>query len=185
MAHAIILKHMQALADVRIDDGLVLAIGELRRVAMRQHGNDAGCAFCSGGVDGSDAAFRHRAAHDRAMRVSGHIELGGIGGAPGDLLSSIHAADGLPDESGCHARAPAVSTARTMARCMSSILKSLCPRPCAPCAASAAARRSAAGSRLAPAKAASTPGTRHGLVPTPPRATRAWRMRAPSISSAT
>src|SRR5207247_3784475 len=127
--------------------------------------------------DGRDAAFRHRAAHDRAVRVFGHIELGGIGGAPGNLLSPVDAADGLSDESGCHARAPAVSTARTMARCMSSILKWLCPRACAPCAASAAARRNAAGSRLAPAKAASTRGMRQGLVPTPPTAMRAWRMR--------
>ena len=68
----------------------------------------------------------------------------------------VDAADGLSDKSGCHARAPAVSSARTMARCMSSILKSLCPRPCTPSAASAAAERSSAGSRLAPTKAAST-----------------------------
>src|SRR5438477_550346 len=94
----------------------------------------------------------------------------------------IDAADGLSDG---HARPPAVWTARTMARCTSSILKSLCPRPCAPSAANAAAGRSVAESRLAPARAASTRGTRQGFVPTPPRATRACRMRGPSISSAT
>src|SRR5437899_12631779 len=185
MADAVVLQHMQALADVRIDDGLVLAIGELRRVAMRHDDEDAGCAFCRNGVDGSDAAFRHRAAHDRTIHMARYVELRGVACAPGDLLSAVDAADRLPDESGCHARAPAVSTARTMARCMSSILKSLCPRPCAPCAASAAARRSAAGSRSDPASAASTRGTRHGLVPTPPSATRACRIRAPSMSSAT
>src|SRR5207249_11582360 len=122
---------------------------------------------------------------DSAMHLARHVELGGVGGAAGDLLAAVDAADGLSDESGGHARAPAVSTARTMARCISSILKSLCPRPCAPSAASAAAERSAAGSRLAPARAASTCRTRQGLVPTPPRAMRAFRMRAPFISSAT
>src|SRR5438128_4438110 len=116
---------MQSLAEVRVDDGLVRAVGELRRVAVREDDDDAGCAFCSGGVDGSDAPFRHRAAHDRAMRMARYVELRGVACAPGDLLSAVDAADRLPDESGCHARAPAVSTPRTMARCMSSILKSL------------------------------------------------------------
>jgi len=36
-----------------------------------------------------------------------------------------------------------------------------------------------------PAIAVSTRGARQGLVPTPPSATRAWRMRPPSMSSAT
>ena len=64
-----------------------------------------------------------------ACATFGTVELGGVGGAAGDLLPAVDAADGLSDEGGGHARAPAVSTARTMARCMSSILKSLCPQP--------------------------------------------------------
>src|ERR687892_726213 len=185
MAHPIVLEHVQALTDDRVDEGLVLAIGQLRRVAVRQDSDDARCPFRRRAVDGSDAAVRHRAPHDCSVRQARHVELGGVGGAAGDLLAAVDAADRLSDESGGHARAPAISTARTMARCMSSILKSLCPRPWAPSAASAAAGRSAAGSRLAPASAVSTRETRQGLVPTPPRATRACRMRRPSASSAT
>src|SRR5437773_9939163 len=113
MADAVVLEHMQSLADVRIDDGLVLAIGELRRVAMRHDDDDAGCAFCSGAVDGSDAAFRHRAAHDRAMRMARYVELGGVACAPGDLRSAIDAACRFSDANGCHARPPAGATVRT------------------------------------------------------------------------
>src|SRR3954454_15884820 len=108
-------------------------------------------------------AIRDRAPHHGTVGLAGLVELGGIGGRPGNLLTAVNAADGLSDESGGHARAPAVSTARTMARCISSILKSLGPRPCAPSAARAAAGRSAAGWRLAPARAASTRGTRQGF----------------------
>src|SRR2546421_11734396 len=182
MAYAVVLEHVQTLANGRVDHGLVGTIGKPRRVSVRQDSNHAGRPFCRRTVDGGDAPVRDRAAHDGAMRLPRHIELGCVSGTARDLLSAVDAADGLSDG---HARPPAVWTARTMARCMSSILKSLCPRPCAPCAASAAARRRAAASRLPPARAVSTWGTRQGLVPTPPRATRAWRMRPPSISAAT
>src|SRR6266480_5713604 len=92
----------------------------------------------------------------RSVSLAGLVELGGVGGGARDLLAAIDAADRLSNERGGHARAPAVSTARTMARCISSILKSLCPCPRAPSAARVAAMRSVAGSRLAPARAAST-----------------------------
>ena len=69
-----------------------------------------------------------RQAHG-AVRDTPHVELRGVPCGAGHFLSAVDAADGLSDERGCHARAPAVSTARTMARCISSILKSLWPRP--------------------------------------------------------
>src|SRR5882757_8227370 len=169
MVHPVVLEHMQPFTQVRVNRALVRAIGEPRRVAVCENGDDARRPFRSPAVDGSDAAVRHRASHDRAMRLARHVELGGVSGAAGYLQPAVNTADGLSDEGGGHGRAPAISTPRTMARCMSSILNSLCPRPSAPCAASAAAGRSAAGSRLAPARAASTRVTRHGLVPTPPR----------------
>src|SRR6266550_3805966 len=122
MADAIVLQHMQPLANVGIDERLVCAIRELWRFVMCEDDDDAGCALRSHGVDGRDAAFRHRAAHDRAVRVAGDVELRSVSCASCHLLSAIDAADGLADQSGSHARAPAISTARTMARCMSSIL---------------------------------------------------------------
>src|SRR4051812_5401802 len=105
------------------------------------------------------------------MRQPGCVMLGRVGRGAGDLLAAVDPAHGLSDVRRGHARAPAVATARTMTRCMSSILYSLWPYPLAPCVASAAAWRSGAGSSVAPIRAASTWGTRHGFVPTPPRAT--------------
>src|SRR5256886_4912897 len=185
MVHTIVLEYVQALTDSRVWGALVRAISKPRRVAVRHDGDDTGRSFRCRTVDGCNAAIGDRTPHDGAVRQTWYVELGSVRGAARDLLAAVDAADWLSDNCGGHARAPAVSTARTRTRCMSSILKLLCPRPCAPSAASPAAGRSTAGSRLAPASAASTRGTRHGLVPTPPRATRACRMRPPSISSAT
>src|SRR5207247_3167280 len=142
---SVVLEHMQALTEFRIDDRLVIAIGEPRRIAVREDCEDAGLPFRQCAVDPVNAASRDRAAHDGAVGQARHIELGGVGGGASDFLAPIDTADRLSDHSSAHARAPAVSTARTITRCMSSILKSLCPCPRAPSAASAAAARSAAG----------------------------------------
>ena len=115
----IVLEHVEALADCRIDGGVVLAIGEPRRVPVRQNDDDPGHPLRRLGIDRSDPATRDGAAHDRRVRLAGHIELGGIGRAARHLLSAVEAAGRLPDNSGGHVRAPAISTARTMARCMS------------------------------------------------------------------
>jgi hypothetical protein len=125
MAHPVVLEHVQALTDRRVHDGLVRAIGDPRRITKRQDGDDAGSPFRCRAVDGSDAAVRDRATHDDAVRHAGHVKFGGIGGRAGDLPAAVDAADRLSDQSGTHGRAPAISTARTMARCMSSILKLL------------------------------------------------------------
>jgi hypothetical protein len=44
MADPLVLEHVQALTDDRVHEGLVLAVGEPRRVAVRQDGDDAGLA---------------------------------------------------------------------------------------------------------------------------------------------
>src|SRR6266704_6917818 len=100
-----------------------------RSIAVREDGHDARRAFRRRAVDGSDAAFRHCAPNDGAVRDTPHVELRGVPCGAGHFVLAVDAADGLADERGCHARAPAVSTARTMVRCISSILKSLWPRP--------------------------------------------------------
>src|SRR5436190_912576 len=179
MTDLIILEHMQTFTNIRIDKRFVSTIGEPRRVSMRQDRHYARSAFRHRSIDGSDTAARNRAPHDDAVGLPRPIEFRSIAGATGHFQAAVDAAYGLSNEGRRHARAPTISTARTIARCMSSILKSLCPRPCAPSAARAAARRSTAGSRLAPASAASTCGARQGLAPTPPSATRACRMREP------
>ena len=116
---------MQPLADVWVHEGLVRAIGEARGIAVREDGDDSGRAFGRRGLEGRDAPLRHRAPHDGAMSHASDVELGGVRRSAHHFLSAVDAADWLSDERGGHARAPAVSTARTMARCMSSILKSL------------------------------------------------------------
>jgi len=97
--------------------------------------------------------------------------LGPVKSEKSPLGTSIHVHDDAPTSSDdsmaclmsreCEQARP---VKRLSARCMSSILKSLWPCPCAPSAASAAAARSAAGSRLFPTSAVSTSGTRQGLV---------------------
>ena len=81
MAHPVVLEHVQALADGRVHRTLVRAIGEPRRVAVRQDRDDAGRAFRRRAVDGGNAAVRDRAPHDDAVRLAGLVELGGVGGA--------------------------------------------------------------------------------------------------------
>ena len=81
MADAVVLEHVQALADGRVHRALVRTISEPRRVAMGQDRDDAGRAFRRRAVDGRNAAVRDRAAHDDAVRLAGLVELGGVGGA--------------------------------------------------------------------------------------------------------
>src|SRR4051812_23276060 len=125
MAYPVALQNMQALADVRIHRRRMGPIGQLRRIAVRNNGNDAGRALGYRAVDGCNTPVRDRASHNCAMRLAGDVELGGVSRSAGDLLPPVHAAEGFSDDSGSHARVPAVSTARTIARCISSILKSL------------------------------------------------------------
>ena len=143
MIDTVVLKHVQAFTDGWVGEALVGAIGEPRRIAVCQDREHAGRSFSLRRVDRSDASVRDRAPDDGGVREVRYFEFGGIGRGPGDFLSAVDTADGFSDHSGGHARAPAVSIARTMARCMSSILKSLCPCPRAPRAASAAAACSA------------------------------------------
>src|SRR5204862_6870349 len=123
MADTIVLEQMQPLTEIRVDGASVMSICETRRVEMREHTKNARRAFRRRAIDGGNAAVRDRAPDDHAVRLAGLVEFGCVGGAACDLLAAIDAADGLSDEGGAHARAPAVSTARTIARCISSILK--------------------------------------------------------------
>jgi hypothetical protein len=58
-------------------------------------------------------------------------------------------------------------------------------RGCAPASAHSAAAWKALAWSGCPVKACSTSVNRHGLVETPPTATRVWRIVSPSVSSAT
>src|SRR5437764_1541738 len=183
MIDAVVLQDVEALAHIRIDDALVRPVRELRRIVVCDDGDDARRTFRRRTVD-TDRPVGARAADDHTVGNVCLFELGSVGRLSGDLLAAIDTADGSPDILSAHVRAPAVATARTIARCISSILKSLCPYPLAPCVACEAARCKDFGSMRAPRKAASTRGTRHGFVPTPPRAIRASRIRSPSMSTA-
>jgi hypothetical protein len=65
------------------------------------------------------------------------------------------------------------------------VLKALSGNGCAPSTATAAARWKASSVSGAPRSAASTAGSRHGTVATPPTATRASRIAPSCTSSAT
>src|SRR4051794_23975609 len=80
MADPVVLKHVQPLADVRINGAFVRRISELRRVAMRQHRKNAFCLFSRCSLDGGYAAVCDRASYDSAMRHSRYVEFCGIRG---------------------------------------------------------------------------------------------------------
>src|SRR5688572_622594 len=112
MAHAVVLEHMQALTDDRVNRTLVLAVRKPRRVSVRQDDDDARGPFRLCAVDGSNVAFRNRAAHEGAICLAGHVEFSSIGGTASHLLAAINAANRLSDNCVGHARAPAISMAR-------------------------------------------------------------------------
>src|SRR6185312_182711 len=91
-------------------------------------------------VDRDDAPLADRALHHDAMRDMVDALLGGVARPAGDLEHGVLAVDGLADD-GRHAQAPleTVASARTSARCASSILKAFCASGRAPASARAAA----------------------------------------------
>ena len=71
MVHAIVLEHVQALADIRVHAALVRPIGKPRRVAVGEDRDHAGRPFRRRAVNRGNAAVRDRAPHDGAVRLSG------------------------------------------------------------------------------------------------------------------
>src|SRR5688572_1083098 len=116
---------------------------------MREDRQDAGELFRCSAVDIANSATGDRAAYHCSKNLAGHIELGRVSRRTGDLLPTINSTKWLAYCCGCHVRAPAISIARTMARCMSSTLNSLWPLGWASSAARLAAWRSSGGSKLA------------------------------------
>src|SRR3712207_9076685 len=89
MADPVILKHVQPLAGYRINSRLVLAISQLRRVSVREDGENSRRLLRSLAVDRSDASTGRSTAHDHTMRLASRVELRSISCCAGDFLSAI------------------------------------------------------------------------------------------------
>ena len=124
--HAIVLEDVKPLTHFGVHRSLVRSIGQLGGVAVREHRDHTRRTLGERRVDGQSPAC-DRAAKDRSVGDIRLLELRRIRRRPGRLLAAIDATDRLPHVLRRHVRVPAVSTARTIARCMSSILKSLRP----------------------------------------------------------
>src|SRR5436305_344105 len=98
-----------------------------RRIQMCQHGKYAARILGRARVDSFDASIGDGTSHDRCISDIREIELRCVLCSASDLLRAVDAAEWFADNSVRHACPPAISIARTMARCMSSILKSLRP----------------------------------------------------------
>ena len=99
MMDAVVLEDVEPLAVLGIDVGLVLAVRELRGIAVRQHRHHAGRRLGGGGVDGGDDAPGDRARDDDPVAESRtRIELGGVLRSARDFRPAVDAADRLPDD---------------------------------------------------------------------------------------
>src|SRR5262249_15576185 len=146
----------------------------------------AGHSLGGGKVEAHNGTARDRALHDDGMREVVDRKFGSVFGAAGDLEAAVAAVEGQAD--GRHCLPPyavTVSRARGSARCISGTLNPFSGSGCAPSPAWATAAAIASDVAGAPASAASTCGSRHGRVPTPPIATRAARIRSPSRATTT
>src|SRR5882672_697811 len=92
-------------------------------VVMGEHCQDAGGFFGGGGVDRQSPAIRYSAGDDRTVQSACEPNISRIARRACYFDPPIDAGDWLSD--GVHARAPAIFSARSAARCASSTLKAL------------------------------------------------------------
>src|SRR5207248_8015982 len=100
---------------IRVDDALVSPVRKLRRIVVRDDGDNAGRTFRRRTVD-MDRPVGARAPDDHTVGNVCLFELGSVGRLSGDLLAAIDTTDGSPDISSAHVRGPAISTRRTTPR---------------------------------------------------------------------
>jgi hypothetical protein len=113
---------VQALAMGRVDEALVPAIGQPRRVHVRDHREHARQSLGRPGVDGGDAAQADRAGDQHSMGLARLVELGRVAGGTGDLGRAVDARQRLSDRHRAHAVSPVIASARTTVRRSSSTL---------------------------------------------------------------
>jgi hypothetical protein len=114
---------------------------------------------------GDRAGDEHGVGHARQRQVAGVVRLAA------DLQRTVDAVQRSADAG--HACAPAVCSARTIARRASVTLKPFCDAGRAPCSSRSAASPNAASVGFASDEPASASGRRHGLCATPPSASAA------------
>src|SRR3569833_469901 len=155
------------------------------RIDVREDREHASCATRIDELDAGERTLADRARDDHGMGDLGDIGIGRVGRGAGDLLVCIDPVDRAAD-AGLHLDPPATRlSARAMTRRASSTLNALSGRGSAFASASFAASANVSGVAGLPTSAVSTAGSRQGLVPTPPSATRASLIVPPWTSSAT
>src|SRR5258708_26801199 len=153
-----------------------------RHVFVGEHDKHAGCPFGGSGVDRHGPAIRDRAIDDCGVGYAFERNICRVACSSGHLEPAIDARDRLSDS--VHARAPAVCNARRATRCASSTLKALWARGRASVNDAAIADLSPSmSSSEIPRNLVSAAVSRHGLCATPPMASRAARMRLPSVAT--
>src|SRR6266567_3272785 len=152
-------------------------------VAMREHRQHSGGLFGYRSIDGDRPAVRNRTLDDYAIDQVSYWNICRVACGAGHFEAPIDSGKWLSN--GVHARAPAVSSARSATRCASSILNALCASGRASVNEAAIAVISASvSSRDTPRKADSAAVRRQGLCATPPKAIRAEPIRLRSATTA-
>ena len=176
---------------------------DLRRVLVSQDRDHAGHGRGGRGVDAGDPATGDGGVDQGGVGEVGVAEFGGETCGAGRLGGAVNAVQRSPDNpsggvvrvgalvsgglrgGGGHAALPSVRSRRstaTMVRWARSILNVLPGKPVAGASSACAARRKDSSFAAAPSSTRSASNARHGLVPTPPSASRTAVMRPSSAT---
>src|ERR1700744_151205 len=164
---------------------------ELRTIFWSVDFHDSRRFFGGRNVEVRHGALCNRALHHESPHLIRKVIVGGVVGFARHLKPAIDAANFCPDEPGwsrngriAHTMAAAAPSARRMVCLSNGILNSVSGVALAPIPSSASAWLNIANVAGLPASADSTAGNLHGIVPTPPAATRTSRI-TPAFKSTT